>query len=236
LASNYRPGDRIWLLGYSRGAYAVRSLGGMIGRVGLLRRDHATERNLRGAWRLYRDRRDPMAFMKAYCHDAAGIEAIGVWDTVKALGVRFPVLWLLSARANAFHNHRLGPHIRAAFHALAHDETRRAYAPVLWETDPAFAGRVDQMWFRGTHGDVGGQLGGRAASRPLSNVPFVWVMEQLDRQGLRLPEGWEAEYEVDPNAPSIGRWAGWAAFFWWRWPRRVGRDPSERLHPAVEEN
>ncbi|MGR3491528.1 MAG: phospholipase effector Tle1 domain-containing protein, partial [Shimia sp.] len=47
LASNYRPGDRIWLLGYSRGAYAVRSLGGMIGRVGLLRRDHATERNLR---------------------------------------------------------------------------------------------------------------------------------------------------------------------------------------------
>ncbi|MGR3466973.1 MAG: DUF2235 domain-containing protein [Shimia sp.] len=235
LASAYRPGDRIWLLGYSRGAYAVRSLGGMIGRVGLLRRDQATARNLRGAWRFYQSGRDPMAFTKAYCHDRVEIEAIGVWDTVKALGLRLPVLWLLSARATAFHDHRLGGHIRTAFHALARDETRRAYTPVLWETTGDFQGRVEQLWFRGTHGDVGGQLGGRAASRPLANIPFVWVMEQLDRQGLRLPEGWQAAYATDPSAPSIGRWAGWAALFWWRWPRRIGRDPSEALHPSVED-
>ena len=43
LASRYRPGDRIFLIGYSRGAYAARSLAGVIDRVGLLQGDHATE-------------------------------------------------------------------------------------------------------------------------------------------------------------------------------------------------
>ena len=53
LAHHYRPGDRIFLLGYSRGAYAVRSLAGMIGRIGLLHRKYATERHVRLAFRFY---------------------------------------------------------------------------------------------------------------------------------------------------------------------------------------
>ncbi len=54
LASRYRPGDRIWLFGYSRGAYAVRALAGLIDRVGLLRAEAATERNITLAYRHYR--------------------------------------------------------------------------------------------------------------------------------------------------------------------------------------
>ncbi len=53
LASRYRPGDRVMFFGYSRGAYAVRSLAGVIDRVGLLRADQATERNVRQAYRHY---------------------------------------------------------------------------------------------------------------------------------------------------------------------------------------
>ncbi|MEP2717308.1 DUF2235 domain-containing protein, partial [Pseudophaeobacter sp.] len=53
LASRYRPGDRIYLMGYSRGAYAVRSLAGVIGEVGLLKAEHATVRNIRTAYRHY---------------------------------------------------------------------------------------------------------------------------------------------------------------------------------------
>ena len=42
LASRYQPGDEIFLIGYSRGAFAARSLAVLIDRVGLLRREQAT--------------------------------------------------------------------------------------------------------------------------------------------------------------------------------------------------
>jgi len=57
-----------------------------------------------------------------------------VWDTVRALGLRVPVLWRWMPDAHKHHNHSLGIHVRNGFHALALDETREAYAPVLWTT------------------------------------------------------------------------------------------------------
>ncbi|MGR3436018.1 MAG: DUF2235 domain-containing protein [Shimia sp.] len=233
LASTYRPGDRIWLVGYSRGAYAVRSLAGIVGRIGLLRHDAATERNLRAIYRLYCDGRDPAAFAAAHCHPRTEIECIAVWDTVKALGLRVPALWLLSERLHGFHDHRLGHHVRNGYHALALHERRRAYAPVLWQSRPGWRGHLEQVWFKGTHGDVGGQLGGRAFARPLANIPLVWLLDRIEATGLHLPEGWRARFPQDADAPSIGPWAGWAKWFLWRWPRKVGRDPSERLHETA---
>lgn len=38
IVSNYMPGDEIYLLGFSRGAYSARSLAGMIHNVGILQR------------------------------------------------------------------------------------------------------------------------------------------------------------------------------------------------------
>ncbi|MEM1236649.1 MAG: DUF2235 domain-containing protein [Pseudomonadota bacterium] len=238
LASNYRRGDRIYLVGYSRGAYAVRSLAGVIGRVGLVRRQEATERNLRTAFRLYCEPEKVEAaasFARAHCHDPIQVECVAVWDTVKALGLRLPLVWMITTRLHRFHDHRLGAHVRAGYHALALHETRRAYEPVLWETRPEWRGTLEQVWFRGTHGDVGGQLGGRHASRPLSNIPFVWLMEKLELSGIHLPRGWQDEYPRDAEAPSIGHWAGWSKFFWNRWPRRVGSDASEVVHPSAAE-
>jgi uncharacterized protein (DUF2235 family) len=98
LASRYRPGDRIFLFGYSRGAYAVRSLAGVIDRVGLLRAECATERNVEIAYRHYRrgiDGAAQRAFVKRFCHAEAPVEMVGVWDTVKALGFRAPIVWKL---------------------------------------------------------------------------------------------------------------------------------------------
>lgn len=130
LASRYRPGDRIMLIGYSRGAYAVRSLAGVIDMVGLLRADCATERNVRLAYRHYRAgalSEAAAAFWKEKCHPECEVEAIGVWDTVKSLGLVAPVFWRLSTAKHAFHNHHLGHSIKRGFHALARDETRVAY-------------------------------------------------------------------------------------------------------------
>ncbi|QUJ78005.1 DUF2235 domain-containing protein [Sulfitobacter albidus] len=234
LASRFRPGDRIFLMGFSRGAYAVRSLAGIIDRVGLLRAEHATERNVRQAYRHYEcGGTARAAFTRAHCATDVPIEMIGVWDTVKSLGINAPVLWRLSVARHAFHNHHLGGCVKRGYHALALDETRVVYRPVMWESDPARPDQIEQVWFRGSHGDVGGQLGGRHAARPLSNIPLVWMLARAEASGLPLPEGWAARFAQDITAPSIGTFAGWGKVFVTRRKRVVGGDPSERLHESV---
>jgi uncharacterized protein (DUF2235 family) len=237
LASHYREGDRIFLFGYSRGAFAVRSLAGVIDRVGLLRHDAATERNVTLAWRHYRlasDSAAAMAFARAHCHLEAPIEMVGVWDTVKALGLRLPLLWMLTDR-HAFHNHHLGSSIRHGFHALALDETRAVFEPLLWDCPPGWEGNVEQVWFRGAHGDVGGQLGDFPAARPLSNIPLVWMLQRAEACGLTLPDGWRARFACDPRAPMVGTWRSFGKVFLLRRRRVVGADRSERLHESVPE-
>jgi uncharacterized protein (DUF2235 family) len=236
LASRYRPGDRIVLIGYSRGAYAVRSLAGVIDMVGLVRSDEATTRVIRQAYRHYRTgARSPTAkrFSELYCHADATIEAVAVWDTVKALGLRLPIIWRWAEARHAFHNHALGRHVLHGYHALAIDETREAYAPVMWTCPPDWPGTMEQVWFRGTHGDVGGQLGGFVAARPLANIPLVWILGRLELCGLPLPGGWRARFPRDVNAPSVGSWQNWGMLFLSRRRRIVGRDPSERLDDSI---
>ena len=236
LASRYRPGDRIFLLGYSRGAYAVRSLAGVIDLVGLLRAEEATERNIREVYRHYQN--DPSSdaadvFSKMHCHDVTEIEMIGVWDTVKSLGINMPWLWRLSEKKHAFHNHELSHNVRAGYQALALDETRVAYSPVLWTTPEGYPGRVEQLWFPGTHGDVGGQLGGYEPARPLANIPLVWMLEQAQKRGLPLPAGWSQRFARDATAPMLGTFRGHGRWLVSRRPRLSLRDSSERVHDSV---
>ena len=236
LASRYRPGDRIFLMGYSRGAFAVRSLAGAIDQVGLLRAEHATERNVQMAYRHYQaapGSAASTAFTDAHCHDTVEIEMVGVWDTVKALGVRLPMLWRWSEPAHRFHNHALGRSVKHGFHALALNETREAFAPELWQCPEDSHTRIEQVWFPGAHGDIGGQLGGYDAARPLANLSLVWMLEKIEACGVPLPMGWRAEFPTDPTAPSVGSWMGWGKMFWVRKRRVVGQDRSERLHESV---
>jgi len=237
LAERYRPGDRIFLLGYSRGAYAVRALAGLIDRIGLLRPEHASDDLVLRAYGHYRD--DPIhpgarSFAAQYCHTRAGITAVGVLDTVQAVGIRWPILWRLFPKVHAFRSHRLGQSVEYGFHAMALDENRNAYALDRWRTRGNRTASVEQVWFRGTHGDVGGQLNGRTTARPLANVPLVWLLSELERVGLDLPGGWQDGLPTDATAPSAGNWGGFGPVFLSRRRRRVGQDPSEWLHPSAE--
>ncbi|WP_179379861.1 DUF2235 domain-containing protein [Jannaschia marina] len=236
LAERWRPGDRIYLMGYSRGAYGVRALAGMIDRVGLLRPEHASEEMVLRAYGHYRDaplHPEARRFAAQHCHPKVRIAAVGVLDTVQAVGIRWPVLWRLFPKVHAFRSHRLGQSVDHGFHAMALDETRMAYALDRWRTRGRRTASVEQLWFRGTHGDLGGQLNGRHASRPLANVPLVWMLSRMEDVGLALPEDWRDRFPCDADAPSVGNWRGFGPVFLARRRRVVAEDPSEWLHPSA---
>ncbi len=241
LASRYRPGDRIFLFGYSRGAYAVRSLAGMIGSVGLVRRQSATQRNVRRAFRLYQrnggtgQSKTRGAFTNLHCHGNVPIVMVGVWDTVKTLGLPYPVLSRLSPMATGFHDHALGHHIGHGYHALAIDEDRTAYAPILWQRSAHWEGRLEQSWFPGAHADVGGDISDRTDARPQTNIALNWMLRRAARHGLTLPEGWQTRFPEDPAAPHIGNRSGIARLYLIRRSRTTGTGDGESLHLSIRD-
>lgn len=238
LARHWRPGDRILLFGYSRGAYAVRSLAGMIGGVGLLRPDYARDRYVDLAFRFYEVGSNSPArrhFSRHRCHEHVPIEMLGVWDTVKSLGLPYPLLNRLAPMATEFHDHRLGDHILRGYHALAIDETRTSFSPILWQLSHEWNGRLEQAWFPGAHGDVGGEVRLYPRARPLSNLALNWMLRRAEDCGLILPQGWRSAFPEDAAAPMLGTRRGLGKLFLLRRRRFVGGGDGERLHPSVRE-
>lgn len=236
LSRVWQPGDRVMLFGYSRGAYAARSLAGFIGRIGLLRARHATGRRVLRAFRYYEEAvLSPQAYLFStrYCHRSVPIAFMGVWDTVSALGLPYPLISRLAPMATEFHDTHLGDHVRAAYQALALDETRTAYRPMPWSRLPDWEGELEQAWFAGSHADVGGQVSGFPQARPLSNIALVWMLEKAEAHGLILPEGWQERFPTDPAAPAFGTRRGMMRYFVSRAPRVAGQHVSEIEHPSV---
>ena len=240
LAEGYEAGDKIVLMGYSRGAYAIRSLAGLIDRMGLIRAEDLTDQTMEQVYNLYREApNSPRAreVRDTLCHSDVPIDFIGAYDTVRALGIRWPLIWRFLPMPQPFHSHGLGAHVRVARHALALNETRVAYAPILWNTHYSAQDRdVEQMWFSGTHGDIGGQVPGADASRARTNISLVWMLNAAEKAGLPMPDGWEMGLEQDPNAPSVGNFRGFGKLFLTRRRRLVGADPSERIHWSVHKD
>ena len=238
LARGYKSGDKIFLFGFSRGAYAVRSIAGMIDKVGLLKPENVNGKHIRKAFRIYENsdaENRAKGFRRTFCHKTIEIEMIGVWDTVKSLGLPFPVLSYISPMATEFHNHRLSPIIKNAFQALAADENRRAFAPIPWACQPHWPGRLEQAWFAGAHSDVGGFVYEMPEARPLSNISLHWMLTRAAMCGLPLPEGWQARFPTDAMAPFQGPYAGSSKFFLFRRPRELGPAQIDYLHESLIE-
>jgi uncharacterized protein (DUF2235 family) len=190
LVQNFKPGDEIYLLGFSRGAYTARSTAGFIRNCGILRPEYVDK--IDEAYTLYRDRRDhsrpaeaeATSFRKAYSHEAR-IRFIGVWDTVGALGIPLSGLRLINLinRRWQFHDTELSRFVDAAFHALAIDERRRPFRPAIWTKHPrAGEQQVEQVWFTGVHSDVGGGY----PERHLADIAMAWMAERASSCGLAL--------------------------------------------------
>ncbi len=97
-----------------------------------------------------------------------------------ALGAPTPFLGRLTRRRVSFHNAQLGRHVRNAYQALAVDERRRPFQPVLWTGAPAEGQTVAQAWFAGVHSNIGG--GYRHCG--LSDIALVWLSERAANHGL----------------------------------------------------
>ena len=238
LAKGYKAGDKIFLFGFSRGAYAVRSIAGMIAKVGLLKPEHLRKKRIRKAFRIYEScdaEKRAKTFSRKFCHESIEIEMIGVWDTVKSLGLPFPILSYIAPMATEFHNHRLSPIIQNAFQALAADENRRAFAPIPWKCQPNWPGRLEQAWFAGAHSDVGGFVYEKPEARKLSNISLHWMLTRAAMCGLPLPDGWQARFPTDPLAPMLGPYLGSSKLFLFRCPRRIGPPQIDSLHESLIE-
>ncbi len=190
IVQNYHPGDRIFLFGFSRGAYTVRALSGLINNCGILHRDHAAL--IVKAWQLYKSPSPKNApsgeaageFRQAHCHDSRVVDFVGVWDTVGALGIPFSVLGLLDAH-DEFYDTKMGSNVLIARHALAIDEQRRDFAPTLWTPRPEVD--LKQVWFAGVHADIGGSYGpDKDSGCEVADTALDWMLREAQEAGLGL--------------------------------------------------
>ncbi len=198
LVENWREGDKIYLFGFSRGAWTARVLAGFIHMIGLLYPEQlnmcdsalgtykraAQDNDFRLAWhfaRVIRTRR-------------VTIEFVGVWDSVASVLVpRKDRLYLPSLETLPYT--RNNPSVAAFRHALAIDERRRMFRVAIWDEGQVYVPNpfnkrlnrnqdVKQMWFAGVHSDVGG--GYPEVESALSKYPLIWMIEEAAAAGLKI--------------------------------------------------
>ncbi|WP_413833937.1 DUF2235 domain-containing protein [Desulfobacula sp.] len=190
IVQNYDQDDHIYLFGFSRGAYTVRALSGLINNCGILKR---TDANLISqAWKIYKNpsaKNQPNAeaatlFRENHCHTSRKVDFLGVWDTVGALGIPFSLMGLFD-RHDEFYDTKMGSNVSIARHALAIDEEREDFEPTVWTARQGMD--LKQVWFAGVHSDVGGsyppdkQTGIRS-----SDAPLAWMLDEAIRAGLEI--------------------------------------------------
>lgn len=250
---NFKVGDRLFLIGFSRGAATVRSLASFIDLFGImpLSRRSVVDR----AWRIYQipDRverkRKATEFLGFHHTMWTKVHFLGCYDTVTALGL--PYNWAsrlldrVPGMKHRFHDFRLSPSVVHAYHALALDDVRTTFHPALWDpiekerTDPTGEARgVDplacetmrQVWFAGMHTDVGGGY----ARKSLSDIPLVWLTRAAVAHGLRIYPHHTVRIEEDPDGWMHDSRAGLPGRFYRRKPRFWDQKRTDR--PIVHES
>ncbi|MEM7256656.1 MAG: DUF2235 domain-containing protein [Pseudomonadota bacterium] len=194
LVEQYEPGDRIFLFGFSRGAYTVRSLGGLITLLGVLKKpaDEKPDKLLKQSVEIYKIRNEVQRkaaadAVKDQYHQVAP-HAICVFDTVRALGATGGIANNISRLTerfapHEFHDHHLSDQVPFAFHAVSIDENRKHFAAELWENDPAPHEAFEQRWFPGVHSDIGGSYpdGDTGTGRDLGRMSLEWMLSRLQQ-------------------------------------------------------
>ncbi len=185
LINNYESEDFVYCFGFSRGAYTVRSLSGLLDKCGLLKKEFSNK--IKEAYRLYKKRNlsadSPkiVEFRNKHCVECK-IHFLGVWDTVGSLGLPIPGLRLLTRPFYKFHNEKLSPIVQNAFQALAIDEQRKHFSPSIWKKEGVQSyQKIEQVWFPGVHTNIGGGY----VDAGLSDTAFLWMRAKAEACGLK---------------------------------------------------
>jgi uncharacterized protein (DUF2235 family) len=254
------PADRIYLFGFSRGAFTVRTLAGLIAKCGVLDRDKlrttdALRAAVRKAYSAYRRsyrtwlgsvvnqilvalhlrRRDAdaiAAFKQAHSIPSeVRMRFIGVWDTVDAVGGPFHTSDVINA---VFHRFKFPDRI------LSDKVDQAVHALSIDEARAAFGPvlweakpNVEQVWFAGVHSNVGGGY----PKQGMSLVTLDWMMQKAQQNGLRILTDDRKNYWEHGNVDDkmYDSRAGLGVFYRWK-PRNMQRlciDQKTAMPPAV---
>jgi uncharacterized protein (DUF2235 family) len=205
IVDHYGDGDRLYLFGFSRGAYTVRVLAGLLHHYGLLKPEHRdrAEAIVKDFRTLFpregsADANDPQrkaAYLNRTFGDARKIKEtysrecpihfIGIWDTVSSLG------WAYDPKT--FPNTARMPNAAIVRHALALDERRAKFRTN--RVEPVDGQDLREVWFAGVHSDVGG--GYPAAECGLSRIPLRWMLREARKAGLLVNDTYLATLALD---------------------------------------
>ena len=220
LMGRYDEGDHVYLFGFSRGAFTVRSLAGMLYKCRLLNAGH--DNLVEYASRIYNTRgnKDVAAGFREAFGRRRPVRFIGVWDTVESLALN---------AGKRFHDTTLNPDVEFGYHALSIDERRRDFPPCTWDETDADPGQIiEQVWFAGSHSDVGGWYD----ERGLANVALHWMLGKAATRGMRIRKRELAERRPDPHDKLHPSCTG----FWKIRGSRTRKIPEKaRIHKSVVE-
>ncbi|MDH1471548.1 DUF2235 domain-containing protein [Shewanella sp. GD03713] len=203
IVQNYSPGDEIYLFGFSRGAYTVRCLCGLINNCGILKRPDA--RLIQQAFDHYKKSSAPFApsgdksveFRQKHSHESREIKFVGVWDTVGAMGIPISFLGLFEDK-DEFYDTKIGRNVRVARHALAIDEHRSDFEPTIWQLRDNMD--MQQVWFTGAHSNIGGSYLPDKDGSLLSDNALAWMMAEAERFNLSIEPHLAASLHPNPLA------------------------------------
>lgn len=198
LVENYKPGDRIYLFGFSRGAYTARALAALIHVCGLMRtknynlvpyaiklfeseasnaKKHNDKEELRTGKR-HSLKLSVCDEFKRVFSTSPGIHFLGVWDTVSSIGSIFDPYNLPHTRWN--------PSVKTVRHAISIDEMRKFFRTNPWSDSKKQCTDVKQVWFAGVHADIGG--GYKESESGLAKVTLQWMLDEARAAGLVIDE------------------------------------------------
>lgn len=244
LCRNYNAGDEIYCFGFSRGAFTIRILAGLIATQGIVTANSELELRNKAlsAFRTFysqhfksalgvekigrwiRDlftgdagaHRQPQQAAK----QAPDIRFVGLWDTVAAYGLPIDELtrawsWIFPL---SIPNRTPLPSVGLYCHALALDDERNTFHPVLLNESHPGPCNVKQVWFAGMHSNVGGGY----PDDGLSYVPLEWMLTEASATGLRLKPSALAEVAQlkDPLGRLYDSRRGLGGFYRYQ-PRRM---------------
>lgn len=209
LSENYQKGDSVYLFGFSRGAYGARILSNMIYTTGIIDLEGLTEKEknkiIKKLYRKYRGRHTTLQRkrkIKKYINhwkkkhvdhkllsktdSTFKIEAMGLFESIEAFGL--PDYKQNFTNPNQRHLNQID-NIKKVYHAVALDDNRaQIYTPILLTT-PIVAGStdrkldeiVDEVWFSGSHSDIGGS---HKENHQISYTALNWMLSNMKSEKI----------------------------------------------------